>query len=77
MKEKGPHRSVVDGVGAWRSLAFKGYVDTTLDVERDMTKLLIETAPPPDEAGEVHTLGNGVPRGEMSYFGRLYPVFYF
>ena len=43
LKEKGSQWPIVDGVGEWRSLAFKGYVDTTLDVERDMTKLLIES----------------------------------
>ena len=39
----GSHRSVVAGVGEWRPLAFRGYVDTTFDVERDMSKILIET----------------------------------
>ena len=31
------------GVGFWRSIAFRGNVDVTLDVERDMSKLLVET----------------------------------
>ena len=30
-------------LGTWQSLAFRGYVGTTLDIERDMSKLLVET----------------------------------
>ena len=45
-----------------RSLAFNGYVDTTLDVERDMTKRLVESDALSEEENEVPTLGNGVLR---------------
>ena len=30
-------------LGEWRSLAFRGYVDITPDLDRDMSKLLLET----------------------------------
>ena len=43
LKEKGSQRPIVMGVGFWRSIAFRGNVDVTLDVERDMSKLLVET----------------------------------
>ena len=42
MKEKGAQWPIVASVGEWRSLAFMGYVDISLDVARDMAKLLIE-----------------------------------
>ena len=48
-------------LGVWRSFAFRGYYDTTLDVERDMSKLLIETENVSGEeadAADVPTLGN-------------------
>ena len=48
LKEKGSHRSVVAGVGEWGSVAFCGYVATTLDVERYMSKKLIEKDELPD-----------------------------
>ena len=49
LKEKGSQRPAVMSLGTWQSLAFRGYVDTTLDVERDMTKLSIETEAISDE----------------------------
>lgn len=52
LKGKGPQWSVVAGVGEWRSLAFRDYVDTALDVERDMPKLPIETGQLSEEEGE-------------------------
>ena len=61
LKEKGSQISVIATVGEWRSLAFLGYVDTALDVARDMSKLLIETEELTDE--EVQPLGNGILRG--------------
>ena len=39
------------------SLAFKGYFDTTLDVERDMAKRLIGPDPLSVEETEAHSLG--------------------
>ena len=56
LKEKGSQWPTVMSLGTWRSLAFRGYVDTTLDVERDMSKLLIETDELSDEE-EVLTSG--------------------
>ena len=56
-KAKGYQISVIATVGEWRSLAFLGYVDTALDVARDMAKLVIETEELTDE--EVQSLGNG------------------
>ena len=46
------------GGGCWRPLAFRGYVDAALDVERDMSKRLIETDILSDEELEVLTVGN-------------------
>ena len=62
LKEKGSQRPTVMGVGFWRSLAFRGYVDTTLGVERDVSRLLIETDILADEELEVLTVGNGALR---------------
>ena len=59
LKEKGSQRPVVACAGVWRPLAFRGYVDNTLDVERDMSKLLIETDILSDEEFEELTVGNG------------------
>ena len=58
LEEKGPQISVIATVGEWRSLAFLGYVETALDVARDMSKLLIETEELTDE--EVQSPGNGI-----------------
>ena len=63
LKENGSQRPIVAGVGEWRSLAFMGYVDTTLDVERDMSKLLIESEVLSDDEERAISLGNGVPGG--------------
>ena len=57
LKTKGSQWAFVAGLGEWRSLAFKGYVDATLEVARDMSKLLIETDVLSDEEAEVLTLG--------------------
>ena len=58
LKEKGSHRPTVMGGGCWRPLAFRGYVDAALDVERDMSKRLIETDILSDEELELLTVGN-------------------
>ena len=58
LKEKGSQISAIATVGEWRSLAFLGYVDTALDVARDMSKLLIETEELTDEEGQ--SPGNGI-----------------
>ena len=61
LKEKGSQWPVVAGVGEWRSLAFRGYVDTALDVERDMSRLLIGPDAISGEEEDVLAPGNGVP----------------
>ena len=58
LKENGSQWPTVMGAGCWRSLAFRGYVDAALDVERDTSKLLIETDILSDEELEVRTVGN-------------------
>ena len=45
-KERGPQRTTVAGAGGWRSLAFRGYVDTAEDISRAMAKLLIDDIDP-------------------------------
>ena len=50
LKRRGTQRPIVAGVGQWRSLASRGYVETALEVERDMSRLLIETEVLSDEA---------------------------
>ena len=42
LKEKGAQWSTIATLGGWRSLAFRGYVDLTADIARDMSKLLAE-----------------------------------
>ena len=61
LKEMGSQISAIATVGEWRPLAFLGYVDTALDVARDMPKLLIETEALTDE--EVQSPGNGILEG--------------
>ena len=41
LKKKGSQWPTVMGSGCRRSMAFRGYVDATLDVERDTSKLLV------------------------------------
>ena len=43
LKATGSQWSTIATIGGWKSLAFKGYVDLTTEVDRDMAKLLIET----------------------------------
>lgn len=43
LRTKGPQWSTVATLGEWRSLAFRGYVDITAELDRDMSKLLAET----------------------------------
>ena len=43
LRATGSPWSVIATVGGWKSLAFRGYVDLTQEVDRDMAKLLIET----------------------------------
>ena len=45
LKTKGPQWSAIATLGEWRSLAFKGYIDLTQELSRDMSKLLAETDP--------------------------------
>ena len=59
LKERGSQRTTVAGVGGWRSLAFRGYVDTTADISRATARLLIEDFDPAssDEEHEVPSFG--------------------
>ena len=50
LKERGSQWTTVAGAGGWRSLAFRGYVDTTEDISRAMAKILIDEFDP-DESG--------------------------
>ena len=52
IKERGGHRAALADLGGWRSLAFRGRVDTTADISRDTHRLLIYNFDP-DEGGEV------------------------
>ena len=51
LKERGGQWTTVAGLGGWRSLAFRGYVDTTADISQAMAKLPIEDFNP-DESDE-------------------------
>ena len=43
LRSKGSQWSTIATLGEWRSLAFRGYADLTLELDRDMSKLLAET----------------------------------
>ena len=45
LKSTGSQWSTVAAAGFWHSLAFKGYVDLTADVARDLSQLLIDGYP--------------------------------
>ena len=72
LKEKGPQWSVCATVDEWGSIAFFGYVDADRDVDRDMSKLRIETEGPPDS--DVLPVGNGVQEGEGQSSGVSTPL---
>ena len=57
LQEQGSHRPTVAAAGGWRSLDPRCYGDTTTDVARDMSQLLIETG---ELSADVPTLGYGV-----------------
>ena len=60
LKTKGSQWSTVATLGDWRSLAFRGYMDLTQELDRDMAKLLIETEQlHSEEEEEVRSLGAG------------------
>ena len=42
IKEKGHQRTTIATLGGRRSLAFRGYVDITNDIARDMSEILAE-----------------------------------
>ena len=42
LKEKGPQWPTIATLGDWCALDFRGYVDITTDIARDMSKLLAE-----------------------------------
>ena len=69
LKEKCSQWPIVAGVGLWRSVAFKGYVDTTLDVGRDTSKLLIESEPISDDEDHVLTVCNQTGPGSRPHVG--------
>ena len=74
LKTSGSQWSLVATLGDWRSLALRGYVDVTPEMDRDMANLLIETedidSDLNDEAG---TLGAGAHLRPESDYGRWYP----
>ena len=55
LKERGSQWTTVAGIGGWRPLAFRGYVDTTADVSNAMARLLIEDFDP-SSSDEEHVL---------------------
>ena len=58
LTKRGSQWSTVATLGEWRSLAFRGYVDLTLQLDKDMSKLLAETDRIlSDDELEVKTLG--------------------
>ena len=48
-------------IGGWRSLAFRGYVDTTSDISKAMTRLLIEDFDPASSEEEQVPFFGGKP----------------
>ena len=59
LKRHGSQWPTIATIGAWRSLAFKCYVDLTDEVDRDMCQLLIETDLISDIAAELKPSGAG------------------
>ena len=58
LKTKGSLWPTIASLDDWRSLAFSGYVDLTPELDRDMSRLLIETEDLESYLGdEVRTLG--------------------
>lgn len=64
LKRLGAQWSTIATLGEWRSLASKGYVDLTDDLDRDMCQLLIGAELLSDDDADAQPLGAG-PRGRF------------
>ena len=50
-QKHGSQRATTAGVGEWRSLAFRGFVEAILDISRPIARLLIDDGDP-DSIGD-------------------------